>query len=93
MLDIPNKNNLPYYAIAILISACSTLGYMVYNQGKDCERERRADKVEFERRISECQQQARADAREASQALTVYLLRQDSINRANLREISKIRKR
>lgn len=93
MLDVPNKNNLPYYIIAILVSACSTLGWMVYNQGKECEDERKVDKVEFDKRIAECQQQARTDAREASQALTVYLLRQDSINRASLREITKIRKR
>lgn len=93
MLNVPNQRTLPFYLIAVLVSTCGTLGYMVYNQGEQCESERQKDKIYYEKRIADCQDQARIDAREASQQLTAYLLKQDSINRASMQAIQKIRRK
>lgn len=93
MLEIPNAKNLPFYLIALLVSVCGGMGTAMFQQWKQCEIDKKAEKEVYEKRIFDCQEQARKDAREASAALTSYLLRQDSINRSNQNALEKAKKR
>ena len=93
MVEIPTQKNLAYYIIATLLSVCGGLGSAMMQQGREWEKERKIERENFEKEKAEIYAQARADAREASEKLTNYLLMQDSINRANLTEIQKLRRR
>lgn len=92
-MQIPNRNNLPYYAIATLVAVCGFLGTILFDRGKQCEQERKADRANYELRIKACQDQARIDAMAAYDKLTKYLLWQDSLNQANARQLQKLRKK
>lgn len=97
-MDLPNQKTLPYYVIVLLVSAIVSLASVVGILWKDkIDMEKESKKVqdakdaECNRRVDACQEQARKEAREASALLTAYLMKNDSINKANERTLKRIR--
>jgi len=90
---LPTQKTLPYWIIAVLVSAIGALSAMYVTRENQCAAERKELRAEYQAKLDACNAQNRADAREAASKLTAFMLRTDSINRVQNRALEKIRKR